>query len=129
MKKLWIMLLVSVGAVALSGCGKHDVQNEVPLENPDIVGGVETVDYEKYAGVWAVDGATHDDIIAGGGAELVCSIENKNEFAGSFYTQQSGTERFASVDDISGIIENEELYFSFEDDGCQFLLSCEQILR
>lgn len=74
-------------------------------------------DYEGYTGAWTVGGLNHEMILAQGGAELICRIEQKNVFSGSMYTQQGTTERFASLDHISGIIENGMLRFPFSDDG------------
>lgn len=108
-------MFICICAAGISGCGKQDTQSEGTQPTKESVN--ETVDYKIYEGTWAVDGTAHDDIIAGGGTEMVCSIDNNNEFSGNIFTQQSETERFAYIDEISGVIENDELFFSFEDDG------------
>ena len=77
----------------------------------------DTTDYESYTGAWSAGGLNHETILAQGGTELICHIEQKNIFSGSMYTQQGITERFASLDNISGIIENGMLQFPFSDDG------------
>lgn len=74
-------------------------------------------DYQQYNGYWSVDGISHDKIIEQGGAELYCSVTENNLFEGMMYTQQGTTERIAEIDNISGEIQNDELFFEFSDDG------------
>lgn len=125
-KKLGIMFLCGC-FIGVSACGSQETHEEteaetITAENPitenittDTIS--EFRDYEDYEGIWSVDGINHESILTGGGAELVCLIENGNGFSGSLFTQQSETERFALIEDISGIIENDELYFDFLEDG------------
>lgn len=74
-------------------------------------------DYQQYNGYWSVDGISHDKIIGQGGAELYCSVTENNLFEGMMYTQQGTTGRIAEIDNISGEIQNDELFFVFSDDG------------
>lgn len=74
-------------------------------------------DYQQYNGYWSVDGISHDKIIEQGGAELYCSVTENSLFEGTMYTQQGTTERIAEIDNISGEIQNDELFFEFSDDG------------
>lgn len=74
-------------------------------------------DYQQYNGYWSVDGISHDKIIEQGGAELYCSVTENNLFEGMMYTRQGTTERIAEIDNISGEIQNDELFFEFSDDG------------
>lgn len=140
-KKLGILFLCGC-FIGVSACGSQETHEEteaetITTENPitetittestttenSITDNIttETIsefrDYEDYEGIWSVDGINHESILTGGGAELVCLIENGNGFSGSLFTQQSETERFALIEDISGIIENDELYFEFLEDG------------
>lgn len=86
-----------------------------------LTGGKEPLtDYESYSGKWRVSTgfiAAYEDPSPVSRNELTCSIRNGNEFSGSLFTEQGMTERFASVDDIAGTIENGELFYEFEDDG------------
>lgn len=86
-----------------------------------LTGGKEPLtDYESYSGKWCVSTgfiAAYEDPSPVSRNELTCSIRNGNEFSGSLFTEQGMTERFASVDDIAGTIENGELFYEFEDDG------------
>lgn len=86
-----------------------------------LTGGKEPLtDYESYSGKWCVSTgpiAAYEDPSPASRNELTCSIRNGNEFSGSLFTEQGITERFASVDDIAGTIENGELFYEFTDDG------------
>lgn len=76
--------------------------------------------YESYTGKWTVASgyvAAYEDPMSESGNELICSISNGNEFYGNFFTEQEMTERIASVEDIVGTIQNDELFFDFTDDG------------
>ena len=48
--------------------------------------------------------------------ELSCTITEDNQFSGTLFSQQEITERFATIEDISGKIEQAELYFDYADD-------------
>ena len=76
--------------------------------------------YESYTGKWTVAPgyvAAYENPMPESGNELICSISNGNEFYGNFFTEQEMTERIASVEDIVGTIQNDELFFDFTDDG------------
>ena len=72
--------------------------------------------YDGYSGCWTYEGKTHEQILAEGGLELSCTIKGDNQFLGTLFSQQALTERFASIEDISGKIEQGELYFDYADD-------------
>lgn len=112
MKTIILGLLIII--LSLGGCGS-DKQND----EADISNNLEEseVDYSIYNGYWSVDGLTHEEIVTLGGAELKCSIEENNVFKGSIFTQQASTERFASIDNITGKINDNKLYYQFTDDG------------
>lgn len=77
-------------------------------------------DYESYTGKWRAGSgyiAAYEETDPVSRNELTCSISNGVEFSGSLFTEQGMTERFASVDDIAGTIQNGELYYEFTDDG------------
>lgn len=77
-------------------------------------------DYESYTGKWRVDVgyiAAYENPEPQSRNELTCYIQNGNEFSGSFFTEQGMTERIASVEDIVGTIQNDELFYEFTDDG------------
>ena len=76
--------------------------------------------YESYTGKWTVAPgyvAAYENLMPESGNELICSISNGNEFYGNFFTEQEMTERIASVEDIVGTIQNDELFFDFTDAG------------
>jgi len=54
--------------------------------------------------------------LAEGGIELSCTITEDNQFSGTLFSQQEITQRFASIEDINGKIEQAELYFDYSDD-------------
>lgn len=64
--------------------------------------------FAGYSGYWSYEGKTHEQIIAEGGIELSCTITEDNQFSGTLFSQQEITERFASIEDISGKIEQGE---------------------
>lgn len=77
-------------------------------------------DYESYTGKWRVGAgyiAAYENPEPKSRNELTCNIRNGNEFSGSLFTEQGITERIASVDDITGTIQNGELFYEFTDDG------------
>ena len=93
----------------LVGCGNNNIeQNDSEIQDSSTFAG--------YSGYWSYEGKTHEQIIAEGGIELSCTITEDNQFSGTLYSQQEITERFASIEDISGKIEQEELYFDYSDD-------------
>ncbi len=77
-------------------------------------------DYESYSGKWRVSTgyvAAYEEPAPVSRNELTCQISNGNEFSGSLYTEQGMTQRIASVDEITGTIQNGELFYDFTDDG------------
>lgn len=77
-------------------------------------------DYESYSGKWAVGAGVISAYENPGPVsrnELTCTICNDNEFTGDLFTEQGGTERFASIEGITGEIENGEMFYEFTDDG------------
>ncbi len=76
----------------------------------------DNVFYGKYSGYWSYEGKSHEQILTEGGIELSCTITSDNQFLGTLVSQQEITQRFASVEDISGKIEQAELYFDYFDD-------------
>lgn len=86
-----------------------------------LIGKNETLtNYESYSGKWMVGAgaiAAYEDPKPASRNELTCTIRNGNEFTGNMFAEQGGTERFASVDGITGKIEDGELFYEFTDDG------------
>ena len=76
----------------------------------------QNTDFVEYSGYWSCGGKTHEQILAEGGIELSCTITGDNQFSGTLFSQQEITERFASIEDISGKIEQKELHFDYSDD-------------
>ena len=102
-------LISIVSMCLLVGCGNNNIeQNDSEIQDSSTFAG--------YSGYWSYEGKTHEQIIAEGGIELSCTITEDNQFSGTLYSQQEITERFASIEDISGKIEQEELYFDYSDD-------------
>ena len=54
--------------------------------------------------------------MAEGGIELSCTITGDDQFSGTLFSQQEISQRFASIEDISGKIEQAEIYFDYTDD-------------
>ena len=105
--KMYLISIVSM--CLLVGCGNNNIeQNDSEIQDSSTFAG--------YSGYWSYEGKTHEQIIAEGGIELSCTITEDNQFSGTLYSQQEITERFASIEDISVKIEQEELYFDYSDD-------------
>ena len=105
--KMYLISIVSM--CLLVGCGNNNIeQNDSEIQDSSTFAG--------YSGYWSYEGKTHEQIIAEGGIELSCTITEDNQFSGTLYSQQEITERFASIEDISGKIEQKELYFDYSDD-------------
>ena len=105
--KMYLISIVSM--CLLVGCGNNNIeQNDSEIQDSSTFAG--------YSGYWSYEGKTHEQIIAEGGIELSCTITEDNQFSGTLFSQQEITERFASIEDISGKIEQEELYFDYSDD-------------
>lgn len=109
MLKYKMYLISIVGMCLLVGCGKNNIeQSDSEIQDSSTFAG--------YGGYWSYEGKTHEQIIAEGGIELSCTITEDNQFSGTLFSQQEITERFASIEDISGKIEQGELYFDYSDD-------------
>lgn len=83
-------------------------------------GNGQLTDYESYSGKWRVStgyAAAYEETAPVSRNELICQITNGNEFSGSLFTEQGMTQRIASVDEITRIIQNGELFYDFTDDG------------
>ena len=104
------MYIISIVAMCLLvGCGNGNIeQNDSEMQDSII--------YDEYSGYWSYEGKTQEQILAEGGIELSCTITEDNQFSGTLFSQQEITKRFASIEDISGKIEQGELYFDYADD-------------
>ena len=108
MLKYKVYLISIVGMCLLVGCGNNNIeQNDIEIQDSSTFAG--------YSGYWSYEGKTHEQIIAEGGIELSCTITEDNQFSGTLFSQQEITERFASIEDISGKIEQGELYFDYSE--------------
>lgn len=100
---------------------KAEDANESEVENPQTIYASESESWQntnfmEYSGYWSCEGKTHEQILAEGGIELSCTITGDNQFSGTLFSQQEITERFAMIEEISGKIEQAELYFDYTDD-------------
>ena len=109
------MYIISIVAMCLLvGCGNNSIDNITIDRNDSEI--QDSITYDKYTGYWSYEGKTQEQILAEGGIELSCTITEDNQFSGTLFSQQEITERFASIEDISGKIEQGELYFDYADD-------------
>lgn len=109
MFKYKMYVISIVGMCLLVGCGNSNMeQNDSEVQD--------SITFAEYSGYWSYEGKTHEQILAEGGIELSCMITEDNQFSGTLFSQQEITERFATIEDISGKIEQEELYFDYPDD-------------
>ena len=117
-RKLLIITLL-LAASLMTGCSHRTTQPVQSEENsePSEANNTQTMDYSSYNGTWTLNGSTHDEILANGGAELNANISEDGIFTGSMYTQQGSTERFAEINDITQKIENNSFTYDFLDDG------------
>jgi len=105
--KMYLISIVSM--CLLVGCGNNNIeQNDSEIQDSRTFAG--------YSGYWSYEGKTPEQIIAEGGIELSCTITEDNQFSGTLFSQQEITERFATIEEISGKIEQAELYFDYTDD-------------
>ena len=104
------MYIISIVAMCLFvGCGNSNTgQNDNEIQDD--------IDFAEYSGYWSCEGKSHEQILAEGGIELSCTITGDNQFSGTLFSQQEITERFATIEDINGKIEQAELYFDYTDD-------------
>ena len=119
MKKLKVMVIVLLSAIA-TGCSKESIEQQadssIQSEEQYSDNEVDSISYNEYSGYWSYEGKTHEQILAEGGIELSCTITGDNQFSGTLFSQQEITQRLASIEDISGKIEQAELYFDYADD-------------
>ena len=109
MSKYKMYIISIVGMCLLVGCGNSNIeQNDSEMQDSII--------YDEYSGYWSYEGKTQEQVLAEGGIELSCTITEDNQFSGTLFSQQEITERFASIEDISGKIKQGELYFDYTDD-------------
>lgn len=109
MFKYKMYVISIVGMCLLVGCGNSNMeQNDSEVQD--------SITFAEYSGYWSYEGKAHEQILAEGGIELSCMITEDNQFSGTLFSQQEITERFATIEDISGKIEQEELYFDYPDD-------------
>lgn len=119
MKKVKSIMIVLL-SVMVTGCSNVNSEQQ---EDSNIQGAEQYVDnendsisFDEYSGYWSYEGKTHEQLLAEGGIELSCTITGNNQFSGTLFSQQEITQRFATIEDISGKIEQEELYFDYTDD-------------
>lgn len=91
------------------GCGNSNTEQD----GNEIQDGIH---FAEYSGYWSCEGKTHEQILVEGGIGLSYTITEDDQFLGTFFSQQEITERFAIIEDISGKIEQAELYFDHTDD-------------
>lgn len=108
MKKKIVSLILIFCCIFISACG-----NQENAEGD----ASQAVSYQRYHGFWSVDGLSHEDIIRNGGTEFYVEISDDHELKGSLYTQQSISDRFAEIEDITGKIIDGKCSYSFSDDG------------
>lgn len=109
MLKYKMYIISIIGMCLLVGCGNSNIEQSNSEAQDSIT-------FDEYSGYWSYEGKTHEQILAEGGIELSCTITEDNQFSGTLFSQQEITERFASIEDISGKIEQGEVYFDYTDD-------------
>lgn len=77
----------------------------------------QNLDYQSYNGTWSENGLSHEEVLENGGTELQIKISADNEIQGVLFSQQGMSKRIAQIDHITGIIENGECRYDYEDDG------------
>lgn len=109
MLKYKIYIIIMVAMCLFVGCdNSNTIQDDNEIQD--------AIHYAEYSGYWSCEGKSHEQILAEGGIELFCTITGDNQFSGTLFSQQEITERFAAIEDISGKIEQAELYFDYADD-------------
>ncbi len=109
MLKYKIYIIIIVAMCLFVGCGNSNTRqddNEIQ----------DAIHFAEYSGYWPCEGKSHEQILAEGGIELSCAITGDNQFSGTLFSQQEITERFATIEDIRGKIEQAELYYDYTDD-------------
>ncbi len=110
--KMYIISIVVM--CSLVGCGNSNIDNTTMEQKGSEV--QDSISYDEYSGYWSYEGKTREQILAEGGMKLSCTITEDNQFSGTLFSQQEITQRFASIEDIQGTIEQAELYFDYADD-------------
>ena len=109
-----IYIISIVGIFLLTGCGNSNIDNITIEQNDSEI--QDSITYDEYSGYWSYEGKTHEQILAEGGIELSCTITGDDQFSGTLFSQQEISQRFVSIEDISGKIEQAEIYFDYTDD-------------
>lgn len=128
--KMKYLLLLLTACLLLSGCEAKESDREQPgteqTENTINSGISQSGDagetrqgagYEAYSGNWTSGGVAYQTVIGQGGVSLQLTVNGQNQVSGSLFTQQSGTERFAEITDIEGIVVDGRFSYPFSDDG------------
>lgn len=134
MKKRFFLMILLCG-LFITGCKKQENNNdEMIVQSEDTVTvqqeqkddmqvmesrsdeATEENDYSSYSGVWTTDGISNEELLENGGTKLTLNITNGNQVSGSIFSQQGITERIADID-FSGEIHDNQLIYSFTDDG------------
>ena len=93
-----------------------DIKRLIQLIN----GNEPLTNYESYTGKWTVApgyAAAYEDPVPDSGNELICCINNGNEFYGTLFMEQETIDQIVSVENIRGVIQNGELFYEFTDDS------------
>ena len=113
MKKIKSVIIVLL-SVIVTGCSNLNIeqQEESVIQGEEQYADNEndSISYEAYNGYWSYEGKPHEQILAEGGIELSCTITEDDQFSGTLFSQQEITKRFATIENISGKIEQAELY-------------------
>lgn len=127
MKKRFFTMILLCGLI-ITGCEK---QEEIAKSEETVINSQEqkddvqvtesqsdesSEDYSRYSGVWTTDGISDEELLESGGTKLTLNITNGNQVSGSIFSQQGITERIAEID-FSGEILDNQLIYSFTDDG------------
>lgn len=128
--KMKYLLLLLTACLLFSGCEAKESDREQPgteqTENTINSGISQSGDagetrqgagYEAYSGNWTSGGVAYQTVTGQGGVSLQLTINGQNQVSGSLFTQQSGTERFAEITDIEGIVVDGRFSYPFSDDG------------
>ena len=131
--RFYTILLLCI--LIFAGCGKQGDNNsgaveksedtviapQEPKDNTQVIESqsdesTEGNNYSRYNGVWTTDGISKEELLETGGTELTLNITNGNQVSGSLFSQQEITDRIANID-FSGEIHDNQLVYTFNDDG------------